>query len=90
MFSQVKKSKESNERLKEKVCQQDRDLHLAKDANSKKDKELYSLRQEKFKMFLKEQRSEKMKERYEKIIAGKEEIISKVKEEKEEITSKLK
>jgi len=83
MFSQVKESKESNQRLKEKVHQQDQDLYLLKVENSKKDKELDSLKSEKLKMMLNKQRSEKMNEqRYEKM---KKEITSKLKEANEEI-----
>ena len=83
MFSQVKESKESNQRLKEKVHQQDQDLYLLKVEDSKKDKELDSLKSEKLKMMLNKQRSEKMNEqRYEKM---EKEITSKLKEAKEEI-----
>jgi hypothetical protein len=82
MHSQVE------ENLNKKVHEQDLKLYFLKDENSKKDKELDSLRQEKFKMMLNKDRSEtarieedsKMKKIVESLVeknkVGRKEIIS--------------
>jgi hypothetical protein len=57
MYSQVKKSKESNQFLNKKLWEKELQFFFLKEEYSKKDDELESLKEEKFKRMLKEQKT---------------------------------